>query len=333
MAEIDFRSVAKVVWSKALGKPFPFRLVFEVTHLCNLECNYCDRHTPKPNELSFEQIDKIIDEFVEIGLKGVTLDGGDPLARRDIDKIINKLHLGGLFIALNTNAILIPKKIETVKKVSKVVVSLDGPELYHDSMRGKGSFLSAVKGIRRAREEGVLVKLRCVLHKENVDSVPELVQIAQDLDAPIMFQPATNSLFLESDRDGTNWEPPVERFLKTVRWLADQKKKNRYIENHYASLQHFLSFPEGKKLPCSAGWISVTLDPQGYLYHCGKIDRTDQKVSVVQLGAKKAFENIARYGCDQCWCASQVDANYAWGIQLHKFTRIGTPSVNSSSVQ
>jgi MoaA/NifB/PqqE/SkfB family radical SAM enzyme len=297
--------------------------VFEVTHLCNLACEYCDRHTPLPNELTLEEILTIIGEFADMGMAGMTLDGGDPLVRGDIDRIIDELARLGVRIVINTNGILIPKKIESVRKATLVNVSLDGPERHHDAMRGEGSFEKAVRGVRAARDAGVVVKLRCTVHRENISAVPELVRIAEDLDSPIVFQPALNSLFLDTVRDGSRWEFDTDDFRRMVLWLCEQKKKTKYIANHYASLKHFLSFPERREPPCSAGWIHATLDPEGYLYHCGQVNRTRQKISVRELGARKAFESIARYSCGECWCASLVETNYIWGMSLGMFTPYG----------
>ena len=192
---VDLKMIAAAAKAKISGKPVPLHVIFEVTHLCNLTCEYCDRHTPLPNELTFADVSNVIDEFVQLGMIGLTLDGGEPLARRDIDKIIDKLFGAGIKIVINTNGILVPQKIESVKKALRINVSLDGPEEYHDSMRGKGSFEKAVRGIRKAREEGVSVKLRCTMHRHNMRSVPELVRLAEELDSPIIFQPALNSLF------------------------------------------------------------------------------------------------------------------------------------------
>jgi MoaA/NifB/PqqE/SkfB family radical SAM enzyme len=314
------RTVSAAAKAKILKRPTPLQIVFEVTHLCNLSCEYCDRHTQLPNELTLEEIFEAIREFAGMGMIGMTLDGGDPLVRTDIDQIINELDRLGVRIVINTNGILIPRKIESVKKAALVNVSLDGPERHHDSMRGDGSFEKAVRGIRAAREAGVVVKLRCTVHKENVAAVPELVRLAETLDSPIVFQPALNSLFLDTDRDGGRWELDAAAFRRMVLWLCDEKKRTKYIANHYASLKHFLSFPEYKEPPCSAGWIHATLDPEGYLYHCGQVNRGRQKISVRELGARKAFETIARYSCGECWCASLVETNYIWGMELGMFT-------------
>jgi MoaA/NifB/PqqE/SkfB family radical SAM enzyme len=318
-------TVSAAAKAKMFRRPTPLQIVFEVTHLCNLACEYCDRHTQLPNELALDEIHAIIREFAGMGMTGMTLDGGDPLVRSDIDLIIEELARLHLRIAINTNGILIPRKLESVKKAALVTVSLDGPERYHDVMRGEGSFEKAVRGIRAARDAGVIVKLRCTVHRENVDAVPQLVELAEDLDSPIAFQPALNSLFLDTDRDDSRWALDTAAFRRMVLWLCERKKRTKYIANHYASLKHFLSFPDYKEPPCSAGWIHATLDPQGYLYHCGQVNRGRQKISVRELGAKKAFETIARYSCGECWCASLVETNYIWGMQLGMFTPFRVP--------
>jgi hypothetical protein len=155
--------------------------------------------------------------------------------------------------------------------------------------------------------------------------------LAEALDSPIMFQPALNSLFLDTDRDGSLWALDAAEFRRTVLWLCDQKKRTKYVANHYASLKHYLSFPGFKEPPCSAGWIHATLDPEGFLYHCGQVNRGSQRISVRELGAKTAFERIARYGCGECWCASLLDTNYIWGMSLGMFLPFGIPQAERES--
>ena len=72
-------------------------------------------------------------------------------------------------------------------------------------------------------------------------------------------------------------------------------------------------------MPCAAGWINATLDPEGVLYHCGQVSRADRSNNVVTLGAQAAFERLERTGCPQCWCARVVEENYLWGGYLGQF--------------
>src|SRR5205823_8227507 len=107
-------TVAAAVKAKLLRRPTPLQIVYEVTHRCNLACEYCDRHTPLPAELELDQIVSILREFADLGTTGVTLDGGDPLVRPDIHAIVDELASLRMRIVINTNGILIPQKLETV---------------------------------------------------------------------------------------------------------------------------------------------------------------------------------------------------------------------------
>ena len=74
-----------------------------------------------------------------------------------------------------------------------------------------------------------------------------------------------------------------------------------------------------------AGWINATMDPEGNLFHCGQVDRSDKSNNVVKLGAEQAFRRLRRVGCTQCWCARVVEENYAWGGRFDKSLPLAAP--------
>src|SRR5215210_3900482 len=66
-----------------------------VTDRCDFRCVYCMSETmeflPKKEVLSFEEIDTIVGAFVARGVRKVRLTGGEPLVRRDIMELVEKL--------------------------------------------------------------------------------------------------------------------------------------------------------------------------------------------------------------------------------------------------
>jgi hypothetical protein len=98
--------------------------------------------------------------------------------------------------------------------------------------------------------------------------------------------------------------------------IEQHKRAGAPVLNGWASLRHFRNFPNDRPLPCAAGWINVTLDPEGNLYHCGQIGRQNTSSNAVRLGAAEAFRRLERKPCSQCWCARVVEENYAWGGQF-----------------
>jgi MoaA/NifB/PqqE/SkfB family radical SAM enzyme len=299
-------------------RPFPLSLTYEVTWLCNLTCAYCDRHTPMPNEMTRDQIFKALEEFHDLGMRQTNLDGGDPLVHRHIDEIVEWLVERGVTISMHTNGILVPKKIDTIRKLSRVKISLDGPREPHDAMRGAGSFDRAITGAKAAQDVGVPVEFTCIVGRHNADAIETLIDIAADLRIPVVFQPALNSLFLETARDGSAWQLDAQSIRAAFARIEQLKRRSTVVGNEWSSLRHFRKFPEDMTPPCAAGWVMATMDAEGTLFPCGQVNRGDRSNNVVRLGAARAFAGLSRKGCSQCWCARLVEGNYEWGMRIDR---------------
>ncbi len=315
---MDFPTLVMGAIARFGIRPYPINVAFELTWLCNLECKYCDRHTPLPKELTLQQIFKALSEFRELGMRTLHLDGGDPLTHRHVDEIVDWAVERDIPISLNTNGILVPRKINLVRKLSGIKFSLDGPREAHDRMRGEGSFQKTLEGARAAREAGVRVEFTCTVGIHNWNLIDETLAIAQSLGVSVVFQPALNSLFIGQPRDGSEWMLDQEKIDRAFGRVEELKRAGRGVANEWSSLRHFRNFPRETRPPCAAGWIMCTLDPEGVLFSCDQLDRSDRSNNVVELGAAQAFKNLSRTGCGQCWCARLVQDNYAWGLRFDK---------------
>lgn len=313
---MDPSTLAKSTMAWLGLRAFPISVAYELSWLCNLECAYCDRHTPMANEMTREQIFAALGEFVELGTRSVSLDGGEPLTHRNVAEIVEFLVERRVEVSMHTNGILVPRKIETIRKLKKVKISLDGPRESHDTMRGAGSFDSAIAGARAAREVGVRVEFTCSVGCHNADTLEQLLDIAESLGSSIVFQPVRNSLFVYGERDGSAWELKHQRSLATFERIEALKRGGRAVANQWSSLRHFRNFPFETRPPCAAGWILCTMDPEGVLFHCGERDRSDRSNNVTEMGVARAFRQLTKSGCGQCWCARSVEENYIWGLRF-----------------
>lgn len=310
--------IAKGMIARFGIRPIPIALTYEVTWLCNLACGYCDRHTPMRDELKHDEIFKALEEFIGLGMEQIHLDGGEPLTHKHTDEIVDWLVKKKMIVSMNTNGILVPKKIETVRKLSLVKISLDGLKESHDSMRGAGSFDKAIAGARAAQAAGVPVEFTCTVGLHNCDSIEAAVEIAEGLGMAVVFQPALNSLFNNTDRDGSSWQPDVRTIRAAFARIEQIKRRSKAVGNGWSSLIHFRRFPEETKPPCAAGSVLATMDPEGVLFQCGQVNRNDRSNNVVKLGVKTAFQNLSKDGCGQCWCARLVEGNYSWGMRVDR---------------
>lgn len=311
-------SVISMVGARVFSVPKPVAVGFEITHLCNLACAYCDRHTRLPNEMSLTQILAALAGLKALGMREISLDGGEALAHPRIDEIVAWLVERQIETRLNTNGILIPKKLKLIPSFSKIKISLDGPAEVHDRVRGPRAFERAVAGARIAHDLGTRVEFTCVLGRHNFGAVDELIDIVETLGMGVIFQPARDSLFLGEHGPGLNFRLDQENLRAALARVEERKRGGGGVLNGWSSLRHFRNFPEETPLPCAAGWINVTLDPQGNLFHCGQVNRRGDAPNVVRLGVAEAFRQLERGGCGQCWCARVVEENYAWGGRVAK---------------
>ncbi|MDQ0246234.1 cyclic pyranopterin phosphate synthase [Bacillus fengqiuensis] len=155
-------------------------LRISVTDRCNFRCTYCmpaeifDQDyvfMPREHLLTFEEIERLARIFVQLGVKKIRLTGGEPLLRKGLPVLVQKLmRIDGMEeIGLTTNGVYLVKHAAELKKagLKRVNVSLDAidDELFK-KINGRGVNTRAVlKGIETARTEGLEVKVNMVVKK------------------------------------------------------------------------------------------------------------------------------------------------------------------------
>jgi GTP 3',8-cyclase len=119
-----------------LGRPL-HDLRISVTDRCNFRCVYCMpkeifgkdyQFLPRAEILSFEEIERLVRIFVSLGVQKIRLTGGEPLVRRDLERLVEKLaKIGDLDLTLTTNGSLLSQKARALADAGlrRVTVSLD----------------------------------------------------------------------------------------------------------------------------------------------------------------------------------------------------------------
>lgn len=154
-------------------------LRISVTDRCNFRCVYCMPETDgkkycfmdKSRLMTFEEITRLARIFVSLGIRKIRLTGGEPLLRRDIDRLISMLkNIEGLEdISLTTNGSLLKQFAAPLKKagMDRVNVSLDAldDEVFSE-INGVGTTAKAIlEGIDEALQKGLKVKVNMVVKK------------------------------------------------------------------------------------------------------------------------------------------------------------------------
>jgi molybdenum cofactor biosynthesis protein A, bacterial len=172
-----------------------------LTDRCNFRCFYCLPHgeppiAPKEQMLSYEEIDYVCEIFVSLGIEKLRLTGGEPMLRRDIETIIQKLSRlkssGLRDLALTTNGYYLPDRALGLKQagLDRVTISLDS--LKRDvfkRMTGVDVLDKVLAGIDAARKAGLEpIKINAVIVRgHNEDEVADFAAFAREYDVKMRF--------------------------------------------------------------------------------------------------------------------------------------------------
>ena len=172
-----------------------------LTDRCNFRCFYCLPHgeppiAPKEQMLSYEEIEYVCDIFVSLGIEKIRLTGGEPMMRRDIETIIEKLAKlktkGLRDLALTTNGYFLPDRAQGLKAagLDRITISVDS--LKRDvfkQMTGVDVLDKVLAGLAAAKDAGLdPIKVNAVIVRgHNEDEVPDFAQFARDYDVKMRF--------------------------------------------------------------------------------------------------------------------------------------------------
>jgi len=153
-------------------------LRISVTDRCNFRCVYCMprevygrdyRFLERRELLSFEEIARVAGVFADLGVRKIRITGGEPLVRRDLERLIEMLAGLGLDLTLTTNASLLQQKAAALAQagLSRVTVSLDALDDATFRAMNDADFPVArvLEGIDAAAAAGLPVKVNCVVKR------------------------------------------------------------------------------------------------------------------------------------------------------------------------
>ena len=169
-------------------------LRISVTDRCNFDCLYCSHPVemlPREKVLRFEDIVVLVRAAKELGINKVRLTGGEPLLRRDIEKLVAMLHELDVTVHITTNGFMLPRLAEPLKEagLDGLNVSLDfvDAEKFREITRG-GDVTAVTEGIDKALQVGLPVKLNTVFTAmHETEDLKELLDFAEERGVAIRF--------------------------------------------------------------------------------------------------------------------------------------------------
>ena len=221
-------------------------VVWNVTRQCNLKCVHCYAHAKDKSfddELTFEEGKSLIDDLAGFGVPVLLFSGGEPLVRKDLPDLAAYAVEKGMRAVISTNGTLITKNMaRTLKEIglSYVGISLDGMEAINDRFRGvPGSYQKALQGIRNCQEVGIKVGLRFTINKANVQEIPSIFDLLEEMDIPRvcfyhLVYAGRGSKMVAEDLTHAETRAAVDLIMDRTRDLHDRGKPKEVltVDNH-----------------------------------------------------------------------------------------------------
>ena len=172
--------------------PRPYTLVAELSYQCPLHCPYCSNPVDiggerYRDELETEHWTRVFREARAMGVLQLALTGGEPMLRRDLDELVAAGREAGLYSTLVTAGTRFTReRAEQLKAagLDHVQVSIQSPDPEeNDRIGGIRSFDKKIAAARAARELGFPLTINCVLHRQNLDRIEEILALTEELGA------------------------------------------------------------------------------------------------------------------------------------------------------
>jgi len=293
----------------------PFEIVWNFTYACNLRCKHCyeDAGFHRP-ELTTDGACMAIDELSKtagVGLPALSFSGGEPLVRKDFFEVAAYAKKKIPYVSIATNGTLLNK--DNVKRlkdvdVDYVEISLDGASQdVHESFRMVlGCFEKTMNGIRNCIDENLDTCIATTAHKENLDEIPKIIELAEQLGTRFMhfnYVPTGRakkhieldltpkerlsllttigkkiiSLYIKSKEEQQKTGKTsitVDRFFSTcpqfasvVKKLSEERQQDFAVSAHYAAKEGVREVANFLG-GCGAGRLYMALEPNGDIKPC-----------------------------------------------------------------
>jgi pyrroloquinoline quinone biosynthesis protein E len=251
----------------------PLGLLAELTYACPLHCPYCSNPLNLGDygeELTTQEWQHVIAEAAELGVLQLHLSGGEPLQRRDLVDIVRFASGHGMYTNLITSASgLSSRRAEQLRAagLDHVQISIQADEgALSDRIAGMPSFERKLAAARLVKKLGWPLTLNVVLHRQNIDRIGRILDLAAELGAD-RIELANTQYYGWAQRNREALLPSraqLERAETVVRGARERLRGQ--MEMIYVIPDYYSKYPK----PCMGGWgrRQLTVVPNGNVLPC-----------------------------------------------------------------
>jgi pyrroloquinoline quinone biosynthesis protein E len=280
--------------------PRPYALLAEITYRCPLHCPYCSNPTRARNdgELATDEWARVIREAAALGVLQIGFSGGEPLARRDLADLVRSAREANLYTNLITSGIgLDDDRVRALRNAGLDSVQLsfqsDDTDLA-DEIAGAHAHQRKLDAAVKIRAAGIPLSLNFVIHRRNIDRLPQMIDLAESLHAE-RVELANVQFYGWAFLNRAALLPTREQVVR-AREIATAAKGRLAgkIDIFYVLPDYYETRPK----PCLNGWGQryLTVNPVGDVLPCPTASSAIPDLR---------FENVRERALDWIWRESE----------------------------
>lgn len=256
-----------------MAAPRPYTLVAELTYRCPLRCLYCSNPINlqlMQAELSTEQWRRVFSEAADLGVVQVHLSGGEPVVRKDLAALIHYARQYDLYTNLITGGTLLSEEsLQQFRDCGLDHIQLSIQDTNQDTaelIAGARSYNKKLDIARLIKRLGFPLTLNVVLHRFNIDHVPELIALGAELGAQRLE--LANSQYYSWALENRNALLPTQAQRDVAASIA-REARERYrgaMEIVFVQADYLITEPKA----CMGGWARtyMCITPSGEVLPC-----------------------------------------------------------------
>src|SRR6266550_2222741 len=301
--------------------PRPYALLAELTYRCPLHCPYCSNPTAlgpavlsgehsgadalgrahaiaRNGELTTDEWKRVIRESAELGVLQIGFSGGEPLARSDLADLVRAAREANLYTNLITSGIgLDDDRVSVLRDAGLDSVQLsfqsDEADLANE-IAGAHAHQRKLDVAAKIRAAGIQLSLNFVIHRRNIDRLPQMIELAETLAAE-RVELANVQFYGWAFLNRAALLPTPEQVLRAREVAAEAKARLAgRIDIFYVLPDYYETRPK----PCLNGWGQryLTVNPIGDVLPCPTASSAIPELR---------FENVRGRALDWIWRESE----------------------------
>lgn len=331
----------------------PVYAVWELTLACDLACRHCGSRAgrARPDELSTAECLDLVRQMAELGVREVTLIGGEAYLRDDWVQIVGAIRQAGMECTTTTGGRgMTPARAQAAAAagLQAASVSIDGREATHDRLRGvAGAYRSALQAAANLRAAGLKLSVNTQINRLSMAELPDVLETIIGLSAYAWQIQLTVAMGRAADAPDVLLQPadlltlfPLLARLKTrcdeagvMLWPGNNIGYFGPYESHLRA-----AIPPFHSASCGAGCTTMGIEADGAIKGCPSLQTEPwtggnirdaslqdiwERSAPLRYNRDRTVDDLWGY-CRTCYYADTCRAGCTWTA----FSLFGKPGNN-----